>query len=202
MQETSYGSICKEYTENRCPFGISGKGCDFYHPKLCRPYVKFGSYGKRGCKKGSSCSFFHPKLCNKSLKPVSQRICTNQSCMFFHLPRTKRHNVNKPTLEKPSKRHSDAHQNGHRFENQNPKIPLVEHDPFLGNMIRNIVRESIQVELAALQNMAPNQMKAPPFLPGMSHFSEPWKTVAPTMSSQQTLPNTMTQAVGPSQWSC
>ena len=185
MLEKSYGAICDHYTKDTCAFGISGKGCESYHPKMCRRFVKFGSHGKRGCSKGTSCLYFHPKLCNKSLKPISQRVCTNQSCRYFHLPRTKRHQ----SYEKRGQTSTSFRQPNSRYTDrisrkENPHN--VEQDPFLGNLIRNLVKESLQVELASFQNLAPKVTQAPPFLPGMSHFTQPWnQAVPPVRSSQQ-----------------
>ena len=199
MQETSYGTICNDYLHNTCQFGISGKGkdgkeCVNYHPKMCRAFIRFGPHGKRGCNK-SNCEYFHPKLCSKSLKPISQRLCTNQSCGFFHLPRTKRH--------APQHHHHRPQQRG-GFDrgHQTNRIPPVENsdlqssaaimgqDPFLGNLVRNLVKETIQMELATLRNLAPSPaaQPAPPFLPGMSHFSQPWNPPMQPMSSQQSGP--------------
>ena len=182
-----------------------GKGCDFYHPKLCRPFIKFGPHGKRGCKKGSSCSYFHPKLCYKSLKPISQRICTNQSCGFFHLPRTKRHII-QPSRERhvtKRQRDIDLSGTGRQPANNSSFPPTMESDPFLGNMIRNLVKESIEIELASIRNLAPSHLRAqpPPFLPGLSHFSEPWKQTVPPVQSSQQQPSSMSQLPGYSQWS-
>ena len=47
MQEKSYGSICDQYMKRSCPLGTSGKGCAFYHPKMCKANVKFGPEGWR-----------------------------------------------------------------------------------------------------------------------------------------------------------
>ena len=180
MQEKSYGPMCENYSNNICKFGISGKGCSSYHPKMCRRYIKFGPHGKRGCNKGSACSYFHPRLCNKSMKPVSQRICTNQSCGFFHLPRTKRHlpPVQRDSTIRGPGQSSQSWQSNLTSQTPNMSLHPPGHAPdhFLGNLIRNLVKESIQKELTYFQN----QTNASPFLPGMSHFTQPWSQMPPS----------------------
>ena len=47
MSETSYGTKCEKFLNNICPHGISGKGCDDYHPKMCKPFIRFGPGGKK-----------------------------------------------------------------------------------------------------------------------------------------------------------
>ena len=183
MQEKSYGEICPNYMKSVCPFGISGKGCDSYHPKLCKQYVKYGPRGKRGCSKGDSCQFFHPKLCYKSLKPISQRICTNESCGFFHLPKTKRY-----ALNRSAQHYSNAPQDIPSFSRSKHPLNLQSRpdvtlpasnnrDNFLlRDNIQKLIRDTIQMEMASLQKvLSTYQMvpQAPPFLPGMGHFSQP-----------------------------
>ena len=55
---------------NGCRHGFKGdipKGenqkCNFIHPKICRPYINFGT---NGCNKGGNCKFVHPTLCKSS----------------------------------------------------------------------------------------------------------------------------------------
>ena len=217
MQERSYGKICDQFMLNTCPYGISGKGCEFYHPKICRSYVRFGPHGKRGCNKGASCDYFHPKLCNKSLKPISQRVCANLSCPFFHLPRTKRH---VPSYHKINSQHDSGGQLNSQVETNNsrsnafqPGSEKVIHDsaqqrsshkvltdPFLGNLIRNLVKESLQMEIASFHNMAPTlapySPQGPPFLPGMSHFSQPFNQVPQTILGARQPQSQLSQQVG------
>ena len=212
MQETSYGVICEKYSKNVCPFGISGKGCNDYHPKMCRPYIKYGPHGKRGCNK-AKCDYFHPKLCNQSLKPISQRFCTNHSCPYFHLPRTKRnlpdqhHRHDKLRGQDRNHKSYRHHANyGHLVNERNQtRAAPVWQDPFLGSMIRDMIKESIQAEFATMQNLAPMSnpqalhQKAPPFLPGMSHFSQPWNQSASiAIGSQQPSGPPLTQNL--TQW--
>ena len=203
MQERSYGQICDQYMKSTCAFGISGKGCQFYHPKMCRRYVKFGPHGKRGCNKGSSCHYFHPKLCNKSLKPVSQRVCTDLTCPFFHLPKTKRYVSSQEKRVMPhSHRWQASSDDNLSSTSPQPNSETVfdrsawqknsfsnQTDPFLGNLIRDIVKESLQMELASFQNLAPRMAQCPPqgppFLPGVSHFSQPFSQVPLAMDPQQ-----------------
>ena len=212
MQEKSYGEICDEYMKNKCSYGISGKGCQYYHPKMCKPFTKFGPRGKRGCNKGDSCSFFHPKLCYKSLKPFSQRYCPNENCGYFHLPRTKRYmqpknnygyhdhiNTSGSKLVYPTR----ATRRFNEMDRSFPKEQATGHDSFLGNL-KSLIRESIQMEFATLQGQAPALSRAPPFLPGMSHFSQPTElgrnAEPPPLHPQMLSGPHLSQAQ--SQWGC
>jgi hypothetical protein len=35
--------ICRFYKQNKCKFGISGKGCEFNHPKMCQRLLSHGT---------------------------------------------------------------------------------------------------------------------------------------------------------------
>ena len=177
MQEKAFGPICEKYAQNTCDHGISGKGCDHYHPKMCCHYIRFGPHGKRGCNK-TNCDYFHPKLCKHSLKPVPQRVFTNHSCSYFHLPRTRRNAQDQRQRQLYGPRRQTRNQQSFERPGNNADyrsgLPGPQ-DPFLGSLIRDLIKESIQAELGTLQSLtALSQQKAPPFLPGMNHFSQPW----------------------------
>ena len=42
---------CIFLKQNRCEFGISGKGCKFSHPKMCQKLLSHGKSSYRGCTK-------------------------------------------------------------------------------------------------------------------------------------------------------
>ena len=80
--------LCSLFLEGTCPYGITGKNCTNFHPRVCNAYRKNGGNTKYGCKKGNDCERFHPKVCPSSLK---SRRCYNENCSFkWHLPRTSR----------------------------------------------------------------------------------------------------------------
>ena len=90
VQNTSSGNkqpTCSFYERNKCRFGISGKGCKYFHPKMCQRLLSHGSSKLKGCNKGGKCKYFHPPMCSKSM---SKRICTNLECAYMHIKGTKR----------------------------------------------------------------------------------------------------------------
>ena len=86
--------ICPKFRRGKCPHGlsgrteVSGKLCEYEHPKRCRKFCSYGSRSRFGCSKGKNCEYFHPILCKYS---VQQGICTNLDCTFTHLKNTKRY---------------------------------------------------------------------------------------------------------------
>ena len=80
--------VCRHFTRNNnCRFGISGKGCIFFHPKVCIKFKKGGS-GRQGCQKGRNCPLFHQRICRSSLQGVSCSRPKGQ-CNYIH-PRFQR----------------------------------------------------------------------------------------------------------------
>ena len=61
-------SICPDYKNKRCIFGLKGKGCKFMHPKPCKRFLSFGDKDPRGCMQGQKCDKFHPRMCRYSLQ--------------------------------------------------------------------------------------------------------------------------------------
>ena len=60
--------VCKHYRKGKCQFGITGKGCEYGHPKICKVLMKHGNGGEKGCRLGKRCKDFHPYMCTKSLR--------------------------------------------------------------------------------------------------------------------------------------
>ena len=85
-------ALCKFYRNNKCKYGISGKGCQYRHEPPCSRIIKHGLGGRYGC--NSKCEKFHPKMCRTSLQ---NRECFRDNCTFKHLPNTKR---KKETVQK------------------------------------------------------------------------------------------------------
>lgn len=79
--------ICPLLLEAGCPFGLRGDGCNFYHPRSCFYYTKFGEDPIDGCRRRKKCRRLHPKLCSNS---VSLKICLNAECKQVHLRGTQR----------------------------------------------------------------------------------------------------------------
>ena len=61
IKDDKVKDICKFFSNGKCGFGISGKGCSKYHPRICIKRQKFGTHGRMGCNKGSNCEFFTPR---------------------------------------------------------------------------------------------------------------------------------------------
>ena len=78
---------CIHYKNNRCKHGISGKNCDYRHPKPCKNVWHLETKQKNGCSKGRTCEFLHPKVCRTS---INKHECFNDNCKFMHIKGTKR----------------------------------------------------------------------------------------------------------------
>ena len=72
--------ICNFYAKGTCKYGISGKGCKFSHPRICKKYLNYGNRHEKGCK-DKQCKFFHPKLCPLSF---SKNGCDRSCTMVYH----------------------------------------------------------------------------------------------------------------------
>ena len=74
-------TICKEYHQGTCKYGVDGRNCKFSHPVACKKLLKYGQWGVKGCTKGEECKYFHP-VCRKS---VTQNFCSRGSlCRYQH----------------------------------------------------------------------------------------------------------------------
>ena len=86
-------NICDKYKVGRCPHGFKGtklidnKPCLKSHPPKCNKYLRFGSKGAKGCKRGKDCKYFHPFLCKFS---VRNKTCFEPECSYPHLKGTQR----------------------------------------------------------------------------------------------------------------
>jgi hypothetical protein len=79
--------ICIHYRNNRCKHGISGKNCDYRHPKPCKTFMTYGDKANNGCSNGRKCEFLHPRICRTSL---NKHECFNENCKYMHIKGTKR----------------------------------------------------------------------------------------------------------------
>ena len=86
-------TVCELFKKTRCPHGISGdrlvKGvvCSYRHPRLCKPYCRFGATASPGCSLGDDCEDYHPLLCKEA---IQSKKCYNRSCRFTHIVGTQR----------------------------------------------------------------------------------------------------------------
>ena len=102
------GTVCELFKKTRCPHGISGdrivKGavCSYRHPRLCKPYCRFGATASPGCSLGDDCEDYHPLLCKEA---IQSKKCYNRSCRFTHIVGTQRRDpeqTSEQTREQPS----------------------------------------------------------------------------------------------------
>ena len=87
-EKDKLNTICPRLAVNECPHGISGKGCEYKHPKWCFKYSSHGDRAPEGCRRGRKCWFYHPKLCENSL---ALQICLNKKCKDVHIQGTRRY---------------------------------------------------------------------------------------------------------------
>ena len=84
--------VCKYYRRGICRHGSGGKTfwnnltCQFFHPKKCPRYTKFGRHPVKGCN-NRGCKLLHPLLCHNS---VMDGKCYNPNCSYQHLQGTDR----------------------------------------------------------------------------------------------------------------
>ena len=108
---------CPDLLKGVCPFGWTGSGCSYYHPKRCIKYCKSGSirHNPIGCPYGGRCRFFHPELCENSLKLGK---CLVLDCRKVHLVGTAR-----PTKKGEKVHHEHADQD--RLSLFHPEKPYL-----------------------------------------------------------------------------
>ena len=82
--------ICPLFRSGICKHGLSGRNCQFYHPRICKKLFRYGPNKPDGCQgKYSGCQNFHPRLCLKHLEGE----CANIICPFgIHLKCNRRKN--------------------------------------------------------------------------------------------------------------
>ena len=88
---------CVHYKKNQCKHGISGKGCQYSHPKRCTKLMNHGTRANKGCNLGAKCKDFHPKMCQMS---ISKSECFDVSCQLCHVKGTRRKPLTKEKEEK------------------------------------------------------------------------------------------------------
>jgi len=83
------GEWCPKLLKGICPFGWTGNGCSYDHPRRCIKYCRFGSVrrNQNGCPYGERCRFFHPELCENA---QNLRKCLILDCRKVHLVGTAR----------------------------------------------------------------------------------------------------------------
>ena len=143
---------------NNCKHGLSGKDCQFTHPKPCPKWRKAGD-SAGGCQKGRECQLHHRKICRffqrggKCSKPRSE-------CKFLHPQGLKVGNPNPNPNEKRPKRFDGRSE---RFQSQEntrrnflgrSQTPVWNQDPTLGNQNQFTLNQEILQALDTInQNM-------------------------------------------------
>ena len=111
-------TVCNDYINNKCKFGISGKGCQFQHPKRCSKLMNHGTRASRGCNLGKKCKDFHPKMCPTS---ITKSVCYDLSCLLNHVKGTAR---KKETQRKPSEKDASTSTKRDTGNEENP-VPIA-----------------------------------------------------------------------------
>ena len=138
-------TTCTFYKQNICKFGISGKGCQFFHPKMCQRLLSNGNNNRKGCNKDGKCNYFHPPMCRNSL---NKRLCTNLDCSYMHIRGTKRfqqppaqdarQTLNRLASSKNTRKDGNDQKSSNRMENtqarkeppqQSKDVPFLEMSP-------------------------------------------------------------------------
>ena len=78
---------CRFYRNGTCKHGVSGRNCEFEHPKMCEKLLKHGTRQPHGCNQGRKCEKFHPKMCPTS---INKQECFDSKCRLRHVRGTKR----------------------------------------------------------------------------------------------------------------
>ena len=86
-EKKPHSKACRFYRNGTCKHGISGKGCDFEHPKMCQKLLRHGTRQPEGCSQGKKCDKFHPKMCPTSINKLE---CFDEKCRLRHVRGTKR----------------------------------------------------------------------------------------------------------------
>ena len=119
---------CPDLLKGVCPYGWTGSGCSYYHPKRCIKFCKSGSirHNAIGCPYGGRCRFFHPELCENSLKLGK---CLVLDCRRVHLVGTAR----------PTKKGERAHHEHTEHDRSifHPEKPHLKRQQAINTDIRN-----------------------------------------------------------------
>ena len=153
-------ALCKFYCNNKCRYGISGKGCHYRHEPPCSRIIKHGLGGRYGCH--NKCEKFHPKMCRTSLQ---NRECFRENCTFKHLPNTKRNNDKVQKVNTPK----DNSNEGTKIPAKRPTKPTnpikpstneaAKDDSFLEDLKKEVLQQVLQVLGAHGSGHGPNPQK-------------------------------------------
>ena len=200
--EDKKAEICDKYRVGKCPHGNKGtrlvdnKPCAKSHPRKCHKYLRFGSKGAQGCKKGRDCKHFHPKLCPSSLK---NKTCFNLECSFPHLKGTQRY-PEKQRKQAGSQQRSISEERGFRKADKPDKSAEKETSPTSENHFLEIKKMVIQMTtriqamesridryqmLPNLQTVPHHSFMSPPLNMSLLQPSQPMQTVPPALYTPQ-----------------
>ena len=113
---TTESKKCRYYIQGKCRHGVSGKNCQFQHPKSCPKLLKNGTRANTGCTKGKKCTYFHPKMCPSSL---TKGVCVDRTCEKKHVKGTRR--AEDGTCdEQPQQRQEQQQQQKQQQQQQQP----------------------------------------------------------------------------------
>ena len=151
---------CRFYRNGTCKHGISGRGCEFEHPKICDKLLKHGTRQPQGCNKGKNCDKFHPKMCQTS---ISKLECFDGKCRLRHVKRTKREKVKEKKEKKPKDQTTETSDSAASPKGQND---------FLGALrqLKTELLEAMDMKLAMTLSQA--------------HYSQPTLNNVPSMMQQ------------------
>ncbi|MGB1915918.1 MAG: hypothetical protein ACPHL3_08115, partial [Paracoccaceae bacterium] len=157
-------TTCRFFINGNCKHGISGRECNFNHPKLCKKYTHHGTRQPRGCNLGKKCEFLHPKMCFDSMRKGE---CYSESCRYNHIKGTRRHPpVNKnQTTWRDHTDYTEPNQSANsdqtnKFDSNSflEVINLMKQE-ILQNLNQKIT--TIQTQMQQLQQAHPPQLQTP-----------------------------------------
>ena len=140
---------CRHYRNNKCKYGISGKGCPYNHPKRCAKLMNHGTRATKGCNLGNKCKDFHPKMCPLSL---SKSECLDLECALCHVKGTKRRVVpsKSPTTKSESAKPQDNKVSASTEVDSLNKSSLNESFLCQVNLLKKELQEMVENKLTAL----------------------------------------------------
>ena len=151
--------VCIHFKRNRCRHGISGKGCNFRHPKICKKYTTYGDKHKYGCSKGPKCEFLHPKMCRNS---INNNECLNKDCKFMHKKGTRRVETKKDNTPVQPMSNLDIH-NVREFPplpQQTTEQPAQPTDQYNGHNHFLGILQAMQQQLKLMETTQQQQSQA------------------------------------------
>ena len=105
--------VCRDFLKKKCSFGKSGRvggTCGFWHPRLCRRFLKFGK-GRNGCSGGGRCANYHPKICWRFARSGS---CNREDCQYYHQRQIKNRRESDRERERESRERRPDHEQPQR----------------------------------------------------------------------------------------